>query len=82
MLDICFEYAWHMLGMCLEYAWNMRGVCLPYARNKLGICSPYAWKKLGISLACTSHSMRTQSDTALVHKKAKKIDKAPNERLT
>ena len=82
MLGICLKYAWHMLGTCLAYAWHMLGICLKYAWNMLGVCLSYAWHMLGICLAYTSHSIRTQSDTALVHKKAKKVDKAPNERLT
>ena len=71
-----------MFGIRLEYGWNMLGICLAYALNMLGVCLAHAWNMLGIYLAYTSHSMRTQSDTALVHRKAKKIDKAPNERLT
>ena len=63
--------ACHMLVICLPYACHMLVICLPYACHMLVTCLQYA-----------SYSMCTQSGTIPTHLKAKKMNRAPNERLT
>ena len=58
-------------GICLEWTWNMLGACLSYACHMLVTCLQYA-----------SYSMCTQAGTAPTDQKAKKMIRAPNERLT
>ena len=63
--------ACHMLVICLPYACHMLVIRLPYACHMLVTCLQYA-----------SYSMCTQSGTAPTDRKAKKMNRAPNERLT
>ena len=65
------HYACHMLAICLSYACHMLAICLSYACHMLVTCLQYA-----------SYSMCTQSGTAPTDRKAKKMNRAPNERLT
>ena len=60
-----------MLAICLSYACHMLAICLSYACHMLVTCLQYA-----------SYSMCTQSGTAPTDRKAKKMNRAPNERLT
>ena len=54
-----------------HYACHMLAICLSYACHMLVTCLQYA-----------SYSMCTQSGTAPTDRKAKKMNRAPNERLT
>ena len=70
-LVICLSYACRMLVICLSYACHTLAICLSYhACHMLGICLQYA-----------SYSMCTESGTVPTDRKARKMNRAPNERL-
>ena len=57
-------------------------ICLPYACHMLAICWSYECHMLTTCLQYASYSMSTESGTGPTNRKAKKINRAPNERLT
>ena len=82
VLVICLSYACHMLAICWSYACHKLAICLSYARHKLVICLSFACHMPVTCLQYASYSMCTELGTVPTNRKAEKMNRAPNERLT